>query len=417
MNSILRRRRAAMGGKKGRQPVFLDSVKFWDLSGQYGIQTDGKAVQGGTHYGSSIYYIVISADESEQYLYTTNESALTTTLRNTYTTLGHANSMTCDQDGTLYVATGDATKGVAIIAISGYSQTGSIQLLDQNGDPYSPWSIAYDVKRNLLYSRVGNETVNVHHIDGSFVASRHLSQATSGTNQGMETDGEFLYLETSSPNQILVYDLTGKFIKSVSVGTSYEFEELVYDWKGGFWGVEFRSNGRQQVYAILLRDFEGQFRMSYTPTGAWTLSQSAGTINRSGYFNLQFASTGAKNYNLVARANGYPFSYTEIAGKKCSIEFDLERGSGAYGSVLVSVFTANTQSAGANDRIYQKTKTFTIPASGSTHVLYEFVPGGDWFAPSSTEYGNYVGFWIFLYAESGNSCWVRNFRFNAEVSA
>lgn len=401
---------------KQRRVSFLDSASFWTMSGQYGIETQGKAVQGGTHYASAVYFVVISADESSQYLYSINESGLATTLRNTFTTLGHANSMTCDQNGTLYVATGDASKGVAVIRISDYTQTGKLDLLDSNGNPYAPWSIAYDVSRNLMYCRVGNETVNIHHMDGTLIASKTLSVPTTGTNQGMETDGEYLYLATSGPNKILVYDLNGNYVRTVQINIGYELEELIYDWKGGFWGVEFRSNGRQNVYAILLRDYDGKYRMSYTPTGSWTMSQSAGTITKSGYYNLKFASTGSKNYSLVARANGYPFSYPEIAGKTCSIEFDLERENGSAGQVAVSVFTASTQTAGANDRIYQKTKYWDIPANGTTHIKYEFIAGGDWFTPNEIQYGNYVGFWAFLYADSGNSCWVRNFRFNVQTN-
>lgn len=419
MNSILRRRRAAMSGQ--RSTFWLNAAKYFQIGSD--ISTNAKAAQGacfatsGTY--SYVYFVVITADEATQYLYTTTISSGITTLRATYNTLGHANSLTCDQEnGVIYVATMDTAVGIKKINAETYAEIGSFQIHNADGDAVLPWAIAFDRKKRLLYSW-NNTKFYVYQPDGTFV--REIQRTNIPTHEGataqtLETDGEYIYTCYAKPNLMDVYTMDGTYLRTISIGTSNEMEEPVYDWNGGWLYTEYVSSGKQRLYSLLFRSYDGMLRLSYVIPGAWTYLQDTGTIGKYGYFSFNMSSTAAKAYKITAKAIGYPYGMDFLRGKKCRLSFNILRKSGSAGQVYINIFTSNTDSVtDGNDRLYYNTYTVTIPTSGEEDIVFEFVPGESWFVPTAGNDGNYVGFWIMLYADSGNGCYVRNFKFEVEV--
>lgn len=424
---ILDRRRALMSKPETpRHETFPSAPIFYKLNST-GITTDGKATQGACYVdigtdNAYLYFVTVTNDNATQYLYRYDLSNGGYSKVGTYTELGHANSLTfMPSTNEIFVGTADTATGVVAISVTDHTISRTFQIYDGNGDPAMPWGIAYDRTNDLIYSLHGTSTVFVYSNTWTYLRSVSLLNAPShvgNTAQSLETDGEYFYRTFYSPNSIEVYDLNGALVAVQSIGTSYELQELCYDWHGKFFANEYRSSGNQNLYAILVRTFNFYFNMAYTPESIWTARSSGGTVVKWGNNSFTFNSTASAAWNLYVFGAGYPFSYSEIKDKNCKISLDMKRASGSSGSILVSIFTTNSQAVTANTGvIYQSAKTFDIPQSTTAyeHFEFDFIPGTSFFLPPEGDEGTYVGFRIYCYAASGNKCYVKNIKIGVEV--
>lgn len=417
---ILDRRRALMASKKPEKIVFLDSPKYYKAKQ---VTTSGSAAQGGCFVKDGdyeyIYFMTVASGNTTQYLYSFCLNDGTLTLRETYTTLGHANSMTYNPDDSVFYVATDTTNGLAVIKLSDYSIDSFIPLYKADGTTVtSPWSIAYDRNRQLIYSQNYIYGVYVYDRNGSYVDYIEFDQAPQHTAaQSMETDGDYLYFVMINPNYVEVYTVGGKYVKTQSVGFTAEMEEICFDWNGRFYATAYEgSSGRQGIYSLLLRSFDQKMQLAYVPQAAWYKASSGGSIGAWGNYSFTLKSTAAASWSIRVYSTGIPYGYNDLIGKKCRISFDLQRTAGSAGQISLDVFTTNTQTpTTASNIIYSKSPSYQIPASDSTMCVYEFTPGVDKFLPDAGQEGTYLGFRFFLYAASGNNCYLKNFKFEVEV--
>ena len=412
-------RRLALMWKKTVPVSFLSTPKYWKLGED--ISTSGKGAQGACFYNDAIFFITISSDSSTQYLYKYEVATGTITKLATYTSLGHANSMTyVPTEHAFYVATMDKDIGIAIIDDTSYNHVSSFVIKNPDtGNNVIPYAIAWDRRRNVLYDNRGS-FCRVYDASGNYLYridfTNYINRLETSGEQGFETDGEYLYKPWANPNYIDVYSLRGNYVVSITFGISTELEEPVYDWNEKFYANVYKSTGKQELYALMFRSFAKYYNMAYTPLSVYGRGQTGGTVTKSGNNEITFVSSAAASWNVLAVGTGYPYGYSYLNGKKCKISYDVERLAGNSGSVTTSIFTTNMQGpATGSDVILQKTKSLHVPESGSSHYEVEFTIGVDFLIPESGQEGTYIGYRIFWYADSGNSCKVKNFNFGVEV--
>lgn len=420
--TLLDRRRLMMAGRKSG----ADTEYIFNNTSNYSLyQTNtanGIACQGGCVVGDKWYSLTIEEDNSAQYLYCYDMMAKTWTLLNTYTTLYHANSLTYNPTADeFYVATGYAEYGYAVIDGSTFLQKASIVAKGLDGTPFAPWNVAYDRKRNLVYCHVGS-TLYVNSTDGTCIAERTLiGYVTHTTGQGMETDGTYIYVCWS--DNIDVYTVGGKFVKTTGyksfVGTYNELEEIGYDWNGRFYCHEYNGTRyKVHVSAMLIRGFDGWVDMAYVPFSLGAKRETNATVTVTGIDSVRIESKGAKSYNMYLIGAGYPFGYGFLNGKTCRVSFDLTRISGSSGTMGSNVFTCNARYiTSLSNRLFQKsvTKGSALAINETMHVSYEFTWGEGDYIPASGKEGTYIGYAFWLYADSGNTLEVSNYKFEAQL--
>lgn len=417
---LLQRRRGLMSAKKQQSEIFLNTPKYYKAKQ---VTTSGSASQGGCFVKSGdyeyIYFMTVASGNTTQYLYSFSLNDGTLTLRETYTTLGHANSMTYNPDDSVFYVATDTTNGIAVIKLSDYSIDSFIPLYKADGTTVtSPWSIAYDRNKHLLYSQNNVYGVYVYDTSGTYVDYIEFDQPPQHTAaQSMETDGDYLYFVMVNPNYVEVYTIGGEYVTTQTVGFSAELEEICFDWNGRFYATAYEgSSGRQGIYSLLLRSFDQQMQLAYVPQVAWDKSATGGSVGCWGNYSFTLKSTAAASWKIKVYSAGVPYGYSELVGKKCKVSFELKRTAGSAGQISLDVFTTNTQTpTAASDMIYSKSPSYQIPASGSITCEYEFTPGVDKFLPAEGQEGTYLGFRFFLYAANGNQCYLKSFRFTAEA--
>lgn len=425
---LLDRRRELMARKRqAKAEYFFSTGKFCKISNgpnvSSGMAHSGKAVQGGCAAKGKWFSAATTQDNSEQYLYSFDLTTREFTLLQTFTTLYHANSMsynpTADE---FYVATGYAEYGYAIIDGSDYSLKQSVVAKRLDGTIFAPWQVAYDRKRNLIYSLAGGRTLMVNAVSGAAIAERSFTGWIERTTaQGMETDGEYIYMCWSSPaNVIDVYTIGGDFVKTVALPTGRELEEIGYDWAGNWYAQEYHSDGYTRFWSILIRTHKGWANMAYAPFPVGRKYTSRGTIVFSGVDAFTITATGAANYSLYILNPDAPFGYKFLNGKTCRISYTLTRLGGSGANVSVNTFTTNNRNPTTmSDRLWWKTFNdgSELAANESIKVSHEFVWGEDGYIPTSGKEGTYIGVLIFLYAASGNSFEVRDFKYEVDLSS
>lgn len=406
-----------MAQQKQEYDYFLSTPTYYQLGSD--ISTNGKGAQGACFYNDSIFFCTVSSDGATQYLYKYAVATGTTSLLKTYSTLGHANSMTyVPSKNAFYVATMDADMGIAIIDDTTYEHTSSITIQrPDTGANVIPYAITWDRTNNVLYD-IRNGFYRAYDADGNYIRIVNFSgYLTHTTEQGAETDGKYIYKVWSADNYVDVYTIGGKFVKTLTIGVSIEMEEIIYDWNGSFYADFYKQSGKQQLYSFMVRSFGGFLNMIFTPCAVWAYTTSNGTWTKSGNNVLNVSSTASSaGWNIVAYGAGYPYGYSYLNGKTCRVSFDVKRTNGSSGRVVFSAFTTNSDPTTAGSGvIYQATKSKDVPASGSEHYEYTGVIGTDWVKPESGNEGTYIGYRIFWNAASGNACEISNIKFEVEV--
>ena len=411
MVSLMQRRREMMRHQIEISEYFFTTAKFLALGSD--LTHNNKACQGGCVVGNVWYAFVYNDTEDEQYLYSYNLASKDFTLLNTFSTLGHVNSLTYDPDhGVFYVASMVENVGIAVIDASDYSLLSTWVARRVDTTIWTPTAIAYDRTKKVLYAWAKiYDSIEVFAVDGTPQREIQLSDYTTyTTSQGMETDGKFLYLCWS--DHIEVHKINGDHVKSVSFSDK-ELEEIGYDWNGNFYGQEYVSNGKMRVVALLFGTVNGWANMSYIPFSFDRLDQRGGTITPASKHGASFVSTASARWTVCLWGQGNPFTSTFLTGKTCRVSFDLVRTAGGSGYVSSAIFTGSRQNPTVgSSRLYFKSKSFgaSLPVNETVRVSYDFVVGSDDFAPSSSQNG-YVCYQLYLYADSGNSFKVENYKF------
>ena len=423
--SLRARRRALMSAQETeRTETFPTAPKYYRLDSS-GITTDGGSCQGCCYVTigdyTYLYFMTRKSDHSAQYLYRYCLNDGTTTKMADYTTLYHANSLTyIPSSNEIYVGTADTSIGIGVIDLTDHSISRYFQIHDAENNAVMPWGIAYDRTHDVLYSIYGYTHVMVYQTDGTYLRKIdfvNYPAHADGSAQSIETDGEYIYFSFYDPNVIDVYKLDGTFVKQQTMGFDKELEEIAYDWNGRFYANVYLGSYKTALYALLLRTFDFNFNMVYTPQSVWKTNASGGSVGRWGNNAFTFKSTSSASWNINVYGAGYPFSFSEIKDKNCKISIDIKRVAGSSGNIYVSLFTANSQAVTSGSGvIYHNEKTFTIPTGSNwEHFEYDFVPGSTFLTPAQAEEGTYVGYRVFLYAASGNTCYVKNIKIDVEA--
>lgn len=420
------RRRALMAMQESgpRETLFTSPLYYKlnssALSVNY-VAQGACAVHKGDDY---LIYFITTASNTTQYLYSYNLNSGAVTSLATYTDLWHANSLTYNPTlNVLYVGTENSSKGIGVIDLSDFSLVSTNPVYDAGGDVQTPYAIAYDRTNDCIYSCVGWTKVLVY--DTSFNLLRTIDLVNPitdhTTGQGLETDGTYLYRLFSAPaNKVDVYTVGGDFVCQMDLsGITYEAEEFCYDWEGRFYlSCYGNASGRAWMYAVAPRTFDGYLNLSYVPSVAYALKQTTGTAFKWGTVSFTFNSTGAAGWNLNAQSGGSPYGYSYLNGKKCRISYSIKRASGSTGRVVHQLFTSDSNANTASSTNFATaTKANYIPASTTeyTDFVHEFTLGEDFLVPESGQEGTYVNWRIYLNADSGNKCYVKNFKFEVEV--
>ena len=160
---------------------------------------------------------------------------------------GHANGMTYNPNtGYLYIVTSDSTKSVIVVDASDLSYVETIILYKADGTAAAPTQIAYDRKNDQYIAAAGSD---YRFYDSSFTCVKSFDANHGGTNQDLETDGQYIYKCRSSVKSrgiIQVIDFGGNTIKQIDV-TGDEIESVAYDWNGN-WYVNTKNS--QGLYYI-----------------------------------------------------------------------------------------------------------------------------------------------------------------------
>lgn len=241
-------------------PVLPDEIVATVIESD--LLTNGLACEGGCYANGIWYMVTIKQDESEQYLYSYDLTTGIFTLRGTYSTLGHANSLAFNSNtGEILVATGTYENGIACISaetyqISRYLMTGRRQ---ERSEGF--WSVCYNRNDGLMYSWSGSDhQIDAYDTNGNHVKTIPISgYITHEIGQGMTTDGFYFYFVWALPNYIDAYTMTGELVKSIPLSVAgyatIELEEIDYDWDGHFYGQQYinRNSGHQRLIGVPLR--------------------------------------------------------------------------------------------------------------------------------------------------------------------
>ena len=196
------------------------------------------AAEGYTQNGCIIGdYVIVAYEQTDKFVsWKRSTGAEVVTSISPSGAYGHCNDMTADddfiylapmtEDGKLYKFTlnNDGT-----IALAG-TQT----LRDSNNQTFNVWNIAYDRKEDRLVT-VDAVTGACRFYDTSMVLldTKPIDVSKwTGTRQGIETDGEYLYCCSFNYDMVFVYDLnTLDYVGSFSLpAIPGEPEGLIYDW-------------------------------------------------------------------------------------------------------------------------------------------------------------------------------------------
>lgn len=165
----------------------------------------------------------------------TGEIVSTVEFTNSNLPFGHANDMTYDPvTGYLYLATMLSDGSVIRFDSEDLSYVDTIYLLKGTGEPGKVWQIAFNrVTRQLIVTAV--DEYRLYDPDGQYISTHQLATKINATEQGMETDGVYLYRITYAPSCIDVCDMDGTRIKTYDFTVPGEPETMMYDWAGTYY--------------------------------------------------------------------------------------------------------------------------------------------------------------------------------------
>lgn len=111
-------------------------------------------------------------------------------------------------------------------------------LVGQSGNTYKVWQCFFNHDNNMFYSTNSKNGVNGMSIyDQNFTLTDWIEMPSNlaDTQQGCETDGDYIYRVTYNPNRIQVCDIrgSGEAVAIINNPHSGEPESLSYNWSTG----------------------------------------------------------------------------------------------------------------------------------------------------------------------------------------
>lgn len=226
-----------------------------------GLEVDStvRISQGSCYANGMLYIMTANADNTAQKLYEYDLSTETLTERGSYTTLSHANSISYNPtENVLYVATMEASAGIAKIDLTDYTIKSTHVVYNKSGTAQAAFAIAYDRTNGVLYSCEGWNKIIVYNTNLEYVKTIQLQKAITAhtTGQGLETDGAYIYHLFSAPtNQVDVYTINGSRVAQETLGFTEEAEDICYDWNTGFYVTAYKASNLLYIYNTPLRTF------------------------------------------------------------------------------------------------------------------------------------------------------------------
>lgn len=211
--------------------VFKEEYPFADVAYSFQIASHGSQIQGCCSDGTNLYFG--NSGFMCRLNPLTKEKFTKTGL-----TLYHCNDVAYNPNtGLVYVATMEssgATEGqITCLNASTLEVDSLIFPEDDQGNIVHSSGIAYD-RLNDKFILSASHTYAFFDSDWNF--ERKFTYQTTGTYQGLETDGEYIYRPLSGGGErILVLTMAGDPIKTISMKKSGELEGVAYDWNGNWY--------------------------------------------------------------------------------------------------------------------------------------------------------------------------------------
>ena len=174
---------------------------------------------------------------------------------------GHANDATYNPNtGKVYVVSMLATGEVyELDPANSMALNRTLYTVDENGNAVKVWAIAWDRKRSRYITF--DTTPALRTYDASFnllstkaLTSDGLLSVWPTTRQGMETDGDFLYLISYDTSQINITDMDLNPVKVLPLGVTTEPEALAFDWNTGMmFGTDWSSSAKTSIRLLMFK--------------------------------------------------------------------------------------------------------------------------------------------------------------------
>lgn len=215
-----------------------------------GITTDGVYVYLIEYNRSTIYKYEILTGNITSKTYANNVA-------------GHGNGATYNPNtDKIYIATcnQDGGHGIAVFTTD-LDYVESIDVVNESGVAQKVAGIAYDRVRNVYICCWENDYY-VYDDNFQLVSTFIVQHSHPYVYGALETDGRYVYRplwdgnSTPHKNYIAVYNFTGAMVKLITINSTYEAEDIAYDWNGNwYFGFNVDSGIGWHLYYIGLNKY------------------------------------------------------------------------------------------------------------------------------------------------------------------
>lgn len=213
-------------------------------------QTQGSCIDD----DGNIYSVLYSVGKIAKYnVYSGTETIYTFTAGG----YGHANDAAFNPTtGKVYVVSMNTTGEVYELDPSNdMALTHTYIATKTGGSATQIWCLAYDRKTGHFIAFDTEKSMLTYDASFNLLSSVTVSALDTiwpDTRQGMETDGDYLYLVSYSPNVITVIDMAGNMVKRYSLAVTTEPETLIYDWNSGMLFLQDWSSATKYSIRLLM---------------------------------------------------------------------------------------------------------------------------------------------------------------------
>ena len=181
---------------------------------------------------------------------------------------GHMNDLTyCSADGKVYCASMNNTGEVYVFDPSNSMALSTTKYAkDENGNAYAISNLSYNRKSNQFIS-IHSTNQKIYFYDSNFDYVSHVSITnfySSGTRQGAETDGTYVYQIVSPVNSttvIVPYNLDGTRATTDPIliynASSPEFEAMCYDWVNKRYFMQSWKSNTMKLWWVGFKEYIG----------------------------------------------------------------------------------------------------------------------------------------------------------------
>ncbi len=213
--------------------------------------------QGACTDGTYIYIISFASNAYTNgtfVKYKISDGSISTVAFDGSTDFGHGNDMCYNPNNNHIYVLCMSADGKIVELDTDFNVIAVRQFVDENGDPYYSYRVAFDKKNNTFVTGRASEFLVADQNFG-FVRKITLSTPPTSTGQGCETDGDFIYRLQYNPGYILISGMDGASIKNVTCNISQEPEAIMYNWATGKYYVSRYEWGSAtgHIYEVQLK--------------------------------------------------------------------------------------------------------------------------------------------------------------------